>query len=50
MHDAGFRRGAVYLVRPDGYVALAAHERSAAAALSAYISRHGLTLSAASVG
>jgi 2-polyprenyl-6-methoxyphenol hydroxylase-like FAD-dependent oxidoreductase len=39
--DAGLERGAVYLVRPDGYVALAATQ-DAPARLSAYARRIGL--------
>ena len=39
---AGIRRGAFYLVRPDGYVALAA-DRDAAGALSAFQARFDLT-------
>ena len=39
---AGLRRGAVYLVRPDGYVGLAASV-GAAAALASYIDAHGIT-------
>jgi hypothetical protein len=31
MQASGLRRGAVYLVRPDGYVALASAQASAAA-------------------
>jgi hypothetical protein len=41
VHDRGFARGALYLVRPDGYVALAASE-SAAEKLGAYAKRFGL--------
>ncbi len=42
-HEAGFERDAAYLVRPDGYVALAA-SRGAAEKLAAYIERLGLHL------
>jgi 2-polyprenyl-6-methoxyphenol hydroxylase-like FAD-dependent oxidoreductase len=41
MERAGFRRDALYLVRPDGYVALAAPEQSASA-LDAYLNAHGI--------
>jgi len=34
MDRAGLRRDAAYLVRPDGYVAMAASERGAAAIAS----------------
>src|SRR5215813_12098867 len=37
----GLRRNAVYLVRPDGYVALADPDASAAT-LQAYLEKHGL--------
>jgi 2-polyprenyl-6-methoxyphenol hydroxylase-like FAD-dependent oxidoreductase len=42
---AGLERDAAYLVRPDGYVALAADGRSAATRLPAYLDAHGLRLS-----
>ena len=38
---AGLGRDAVYLVRPDGYVAMAASERGAAA-VAAYLDAHKL--------
>jgi 2-polyprenyl-6-methoxyphenol hydroxylase-like FAD-dependent oxidoreductase len=41
-HDRGFERGALYLVRPDGYVALAASE-NAAEQLAAYVARFSLS-------
>lgn len=41
-HDRGFERGALYLVRPDGYVALAASE-NAAEKLRAYVNRFSLS-------
>jgi 2-polyprenyl-6-methoxyphenol hydroxylase-like FAD-dependent oxidoreductase len=40
-HDRGFECGALYLVRPDGYVGLAASE-NAATMLGAYVKRFGL--------
>jgi 2-polyprenyl-6-methoxyphenol hydroxylase-like FAD-dependent oxidoreductase len=40
---AGLERDAAYLVRPDGYVAMAADGRAAPARLSAYLESHGLT-------
>lgn len=40
-HDRGFARGALYLVRPDGYVALAASV-SGAETLAMYVERFGL--------
>ncbi len=39
---AGFENGAAYLVRPDGYIALAM-QRPDIATLDAYIARHGLS-------
>ncbi len=45
-HSAHLQRDAAYLVRPDGYVALAA-EREAAARLAAYAERLELSLGAA---
>ena len=39
---AGFERGALYLVRPDGYVALAVHADTAAERLGAYATSHAL--------
>jgi hypothetical protein len=39
---AGFVQGGVYLVRPDGYVAVAAKADAAAAALAAFLSEWGL--------
>jgi hypothetical protein len=39
--DAGFQRDAAYLVRPDGYVALA-REQPAAPALKSFIDRFGI--------
>jgi hypothetical protein len=41
MERAGFRRDALYLLRPDGYVALAAAEPSASA-LDAYLNARGI--------
>jgi 2-polyprenyl-6-methoxyphenol hydroxylase-like FAD-dependent oxidoreductase len=41
MRRAGFRRNALYLVRPDGYVGLAAAEQSRAA-LTSYLDARGL--------
>jgi 2-polyprenyl-6-methoxyphenol hydroxylase-like FAD-dependent oxidoreductase len=41
MERAGFQRDALYLVRPDGYVALAAPEQSVSA-LEAYLDAHAL--------
>jgi hypothetical protein len=41
MERAGFQRDALYLVRPDGYVALAAPEQSASV-LEAYLNAHAL--------
>jgi FAD binding domain len=41
MKRAGFRRNALYLVRPDGYVGLAAAEQSRAA-LTSYLDARGL--------
>ena len=43
---AGLARDALYLVRPDGHVALAAEAAGAAAALEAYVARLGLRLAA----
>jgi 2-polyprenyl-6-methoxyphenol hydroxylase-like FAD-dependent oxidoreductase len=43
MERAGFQRDALYLVRPDGYVALAAAEPSLSA-LDAYLSSRGVGL------
>jgi 2-polyprenyl-6-methoxyphenol hydroxylase-like FAD-dependent oxidoreductase len=42
MGTIGLERGALYLVRPDGYVALASEHRSAAA-LRSYLEARGLT-------
>jgi hypothetical protein len=41
MTRAGVRRNALYLVRPDGYVALAAGNQSATQLVS-YLDAHGL--------
>ena len=41
MKRAGFRRNALYLVRPDGYVGLAAADQSRAA-LTSYLDARGL--------
>jgi 2-polyprenyl-6-methoxyphenol hydroxylase-like FAD-dependent oxidoreductase len=41
MEHAGFQRDALYLVRPDAYVALAAAEPSASA-LDGYLNAHGI--------
>jgi 2-polyprenyl-6-methoxyphenol hydroxylase-like FAD-dependent oxidoreductase len=43
MEGAGLQPHALYLVRPDGYVGLAATEQSAAA-LGAYLDAHGIRL------
>ena len=43
MERAGLQRGALYLVRPDGHVALAVPDQSRAA-LSAYLTAHGIYL------
>jgi 2-polyprenyl-6-methoxyphenol hydroxylase-like FAD-dependent oxidoreductase len=48
MDRAGLRRDAAYLVRPDGYVAMAASERGAAAIASYLDARKLATLSASS--
>jgi hypothetical protein len=48
MDRAGLRRDAVYLVRPDGYVAMAASERGAAAIASYLDARKLAALSASS--
>ena len=40
---ARYARGAAYLVRPDGYVGLAASAQGAAEALKAYAEAHGLS-------
>jgi 2-polyprenyl-6-methoxyphenol hydroxylase-like FAD-dependent oxidoreductase len=42
MRRLGLRRNAFYLVRPDGYVSLAAHE-GRATAISSYLDARGLT-------
>jgi hypothetical protein len=42
MKRAGLRRDALYLVRPDGYVALA-DARNDAAAIASYLDQHGLS-------
>ena len=42
MERAGLRRNAVYLVRPDGYVALADPE-GIAAAVTSYLDAHQIT-------
>src|SRR5262245_36656105 len=41
MKRAGFRRNALYLVRPDGYVALAAAEQSRAV-IASYLDARGI--------
>src|SRR5262249_40656963 len=41
MRHAGLHRGGLYLVRPDGYVALAAREQSATT-LASYVDAHGI--------
>ena len=41
-HDAGLKRDAAYLVRPDGYVAVAANRGSACLAIEHFISRFDL--------
>ncbi len=46
---AGLRRNAAYLVRPDGYVAMADPQASVAK-LGAYVDAHGLRLSSATSG
>jgi hypothetical protein len=43
MRRTGLRRDGVYLVRPDGYVALAA-SADGAAAVSSYLDTHGLAM------
>jgi 2-polyprenyl-6-methoxyphenol hydroxylase-like FAD-dependent oxidoreductase len=48
MDQAGLQRDAVYLLRPDGYVAMAASERGAAAIASYLDARKLATLSASS--
>jgi hypothetical protein len=45
MARAGLQRDALYLVRPDGYVALAAPEQSVSA-LDTYLNAHGIRLRA----
>ena len=40
-HDAGLEKDALYLVRPDGYVALA-DERQDAGKLTEYVKRFGI--------
>jgi len=45
-HNAGFKRDAIYLVRPDGYVALATEARQASEKINAFVKRHGLCSSA----
>ena len=40
--QAGLQKDALYLIRPDGYVALAADNASAASALTDYQARHDL--------
>ena len=42
MADAGLARDAAYLVRPDGYVALAAQPDGAASRILAYADAHKL--------
>ena len=44
MERAGLRRDALYLLRPDGYVALAAPEQSAAT-LTAYLQKRAIRFS-----
>lgn len=46
---AGFKRDAVYLVRPDSYVALAAVREQASEKVKAFIERHGLRFTKARV-
>ena len=46
MERAGLRRDALYLLRPDGYVALAAPEQSATV-LAAYLQTRALHFGAA---
>jgi hypothetical protein len=41
MERAGLRRDALYLLRPDGYVAVAAPEQSAPT-LTAYLQTHAI--------
>jgi hypothetical protein len=43
MERAGLHRGALYLVRPDGYVAFATADQSAAT-LCMYLNAHGIRL------
>jgi 2-polyprenyl-6-methoxyphenol hydroxylase-like FAD-dependent oxidoreductase len=43
MQHAGLQRDAIYLIRPDGHVALAASEHSTVR-LSAYLNAHGIRL------
>ncbi len=43
---AGFKRNATYLVRPDGYVALATESEQASEKLKAFVKKHGLRSSA----
>lgn len=42
-HEAGLKEDAFYLIRPDGYVALASATQDGEA-LAAYLTRHGLNL------
>jgi 2-polyprenyl-6-methoxyphenol hydroxylase-like FAD-dependent oxidoreductase len=42
MRNAGFARDAIYFVRPDGYVALAADQSQAAETIKAFVSQHGI--------
>lgn len=46
---AGFKQDAVYLVRPDSYVALAAVREQASEKVKAFIERHGLRFTKARV-
>jgi hypothetical protein len=49
MRHAGFLPGAAYLVRPDGYVAVAATDAHAAV-LEDYVAVHGLSVRGRRVG
>jgi hypothetical protein len=46
--DAGFKRGALYLVRPDGYIALASFEQSASK-LRAFVEQFHLRFHVSSI-